>query len=149
MIVAELRARGRTAELRGISSCFGTLVERQNAGRSAGSRSGAAWVGSGFGGSGSFGSFFRFRGSGARICRNASVGLLFDANQALIRDLPTEVLVLAALLEVLLEEDRAAGIGDKGAGSRQKNIAGAVLHRHTTPQKSRVACHPVLSVDMC
>jgi hypothetical protein len=148
MIVAELRAgRSRTAEPRGFSSCFGTMAERQNAGRAASRRGGssAAGIDSGLGCSGNFGGIFSFRGWGGRIYGKASFGLLFDANQALIRDLPTEVLVLAALLEVLLEEDGAAGIGDKDAGSGQKDIAGAVLHLHTTPEKRRVASHPVRS----
>jgi hypothetical protein len=43
------------------------------------------------------------------------------------------MLVLAALLEILLEEDGAAGIGNEDAGSGQKDIAGAILHLHTAP----------------
>ncbi len=123
------------------------MAERQNARSSASRRggSGAAGIDSGFGRSGRFESIFRFRGSGGRVYGSVSGGLLFDANQALIWDLPAEVLVLAALLEVLLQEDGAAGIGDKSAGSGQKDIAGAVLHLHTTPEKGRVASHPVRS----
>ena len=43
--------------------------------------------------------------------------------------------MLAALLEILLEEDGTTGIGDENAGSRQENIACAILHFHTTPEK--------------
>ena len=42
--------------------------------------------------------------------------------------------VLAALLEVLFKENGAAGIGDKGAGGGQKDIAGAILHLNPAPQ---------------
>ncbi len=53
---------------------------------------------------------------------------------------------LAVLLEMLLEEDGAAGIGDECAGCGQKDIAGAILHLNPTPEKSRVASHPVPSL---
>jgi hypothetical protein len=43
--------------------------------------------------------------------------------------------VSATLLEVLFQEDGAAGIGDKNSGGRQENIASAVLHFHTSPEK--------------
>jgi len=45
------------------------------------------------------------------------------------------MLMLAALFEILLEEDGAAGISDEDAGSGQKDIAGAILHLHTATQK--------------
>jgi hypothetical protein len=82
----------------------------------------------------------------SRIHGSAGVGLYFDANQVLIGDFPAEVLVLAALFEVLLEEDGAAGIGDEDARSRQKDIASAILHLHATPEKGGVASHPAPSV---
>src|SRR2546422_1089426 len=65
MIVAELQAGGgRRAGLWGVLSCFGTMVERQNA-RSAASRrggSGAVGLGRGFGRGGDFWSPFRVSG---------------------------------------------------------------------------------------
>ena len=43
--------------------------------------------------------------------------------------------VLAALLEILFEENGAAGISDENSGSGQKNIASAILHFHATTEK--------------
>ena len=43
--------------------------------------------------------------------------------------------MFAALLEILLEENGAAGIGDENTGSGQKNITSAILHFHTSPEK--------------
>ena len=100
-----------------------------------------------FGGGGSFRSSSRnYR---RRSCIHGSTGvrLFFDAHQILIGDFPAEMLVLAALLEILFEEDGAAGIGDKRARSGQKDIAGAILHLNPAPEKGGVASHPVLSVD--
>ena len=56
------------------------------------------------------------------------------------------MLVLSALLEILFEENGTAGISDKRARGGQKDIAGAILHLHATPEKGGVASHPVLSV---
>ncbi len=55
------------------------------------------------------------------------------------------MLMLAALFEILLEEDGAAGISDEDAGSGQKDIAGAILHLHTAPQKGGETSHTVRS----
>ena len=68
-------------------------------------------------------------------CGFRGAGLFFEANDVLIGDFPAEMLLLAVQFEVLLEKDGAAGISHKGAGSRQKNIAGAVLHLDPTPEK--------------
>jgi hypothetical protein len=83
--------------------------------------------------------------SGYRLYGSAGVRLFFDAHQILIRDFPPEMLVLAALFELLFEKDGAAGIGDKGAGSGQKDIAGAILHLNPAPEKGGIASHPVPS----
>lgn len=53
----------------------------------------------------------------------------------LVRNLPTEVTLLSALLHMLLEEDRASGVCRKRAGSGQENIADAVLYGHFAAQK--------------
>jgi hypothetical protein len=45
------------------------------------------------------------------------------------------MLLRAALLENLLEKDGAARIRHKGAGRRQKDVSGAVLHFNPTPKK--------------
>src|SRR2546427_11832721 len=65
MIVAELQAGGdRSAGVRGVSSCFGAMVERENAGSAASRRGGSGAVGLG-GGGGSGGDVRRpFQGSG-------------------------------------------------------------------------------------
>jgi hypothetical protein len=94
-------------------------------------------------------SFGRGFGTGANrnsVYRGPGVRLFFDAYQILIWDFPAEVLVLSALLEILFEENGAAGIGHESAGRGQKDIAGAILHLHATPEKGGVASHPVLSV---
>ena len=93
------------------------------------------------GGGGSFGLGFGRSGNGDTVCSGAGVGFYFDAHQILIRDFPAEVPVLSALLEILFQKDGAAGIGDKSAGGGQKDIAGAILHLHATPEKGGVASH--------
>ena len=99
------------------------------------------------GGGGSFGLGFGRSGNGDTVCSGAGVGFYFDAHQILIRDFPAEVPVLSALLEILFQKDGAAGIGDKSAGGGQKDIAGAILHLHATPEKGGVASHLAPSVS--
>lgn len=72
---------------------------------------------------------------------------LFDSDKILIGNFPAEVLMLAALLDGLFKKNRSARIRDKRSGGRQKDIAGAILHLHTAAEKSRIARHPVLSVE--
>jgi hypothetical protein len=76
-----------------------------------------------------------FRRSWNCINRGAGIGLFFNAHQALIGDFPAKVLVLAALLEILFQENGPARVRYKHAGSGQQDITGAVLHHHTTTQK--------------
>jgi hypothetical protein len=90
----------------------------------------------------------RCRRSGGGVGGSAGVRLFLDADQILIRDFPAEMLVLAALLEILFEEDGAPGIGYERAGSRQQDVPGAILHLHPAPEIRRVASHPVPSVVM-
>jgi hypothetical protein len=129
------------------SGGLGTVGKWQDAwGASGGSRgSGAARFVLGFRGNGRFLRRFSGGGSWGGVYRGSRIGLLFNADQILIRDFPAEVLVLAALFELLFEEDGTTGIGDEYAGGRQKDIAGAILHLHPAPEKRRVASHPVLS----
>lgn len=114
------------------------MTKGENSG--AGARSGcdsqgcvglAVWIGnrSGFGGRRGL------HGNVRRISGDAGFRFFFDTYQALIGNLPSEVAVLAALLEMLLKEDGTTGIRNENAGSGQKNIASAVLHFHTTPEK--------------
>ena len=84
-------------------------------------------------------------GSGDAVYGSAGIGFFFDAYQILVRDFPSEVLLLSALFEMLFEEDGTAGIGDENAGGGQKDIAGAILHLHSTPEKRGVASHPAPS----
>ena len=74
-------------------------------------------------------------GNRSGVCARSRVRFFLDTNQTLIRNFPAEVAVFAPLLEILLEEDGTAGIGNKNAGSGQENIASAILHFHTTPEK--------------
>jgi hypothetical protein len=53
--------------------------------------------------------------------------------------------MLSALLEILFEKDRTAGIGHECPRGGQKDIAGAILHLDATPEKGGVASHPVPS----
>ena len=94
----------------------------------------------------SFGLDFGSGSNGVTFRGSTGVGFFFDAHQILIRDFPAEVLVLSALLEMLFEEDGTARIGDESAGSGQEDIAGAILHLNSTPEKGGVASHPVSSV---
>jgi hypothetical protein len=84
---------------------------------------------------GRFGRGRRLHGNARGISGDARFRFFFDAHQVLIGNLPSEVAVLAALLEILLEEDGTAGVGYENAGSGQKNITSAILHLHTTPEK--------------
>jgi len=65
----------------------------------------------------------------------------FKANDALVGNLPAEILGLAMLLVVLLEEDGAARITNERAGSRKADIPGAILDFDRAAKKSRVTCH--------
>lgn len=93
----------------------------------------------------SFGGRFGSGGSRDAVYGSASIGFFFDAYQILVRDFPSEMLLLSALFEMLFEEDGTAGIGDESAGGGQKDIAGAILHLHSTPKKRGVASHPAPS----
>jgi hypothetical protein len=64
----------------------------------------------------------------------------------LVRDFPAEVLVLAALFEILFEEDGAAGVGNEDARSGQEDVAGAILHLNPAAEERGVAGHAVPSV---
>ena len=114
------------------------VIRRQNGGtgasRGCGSQS-RLRLNVGIGNDRRFRSGSGLHGNGRGTGSYAGFRSFFDAHQALIRNLPAEVTVFATLLEMLLEEDGTAGIGDKNAGSGQKNIASAVLHFHTTPEK--------------
>jgi len=58
------------------------------------------------------------------------------------------MLVLPALLEILLQKNGPPGIRHERARSRQKDLSGAILHLHATPEKGGVASHTVLSVGV-
>jgi hypothetical protein len=73
------------------------------------------------------------------------LGLFLEANDVLIRNFPSEMLLRAPLLEILLEENGPAGISHKCAGGRQEDVASAVLHLNPAPKKSRIAGHTPFS----
>ena len=54
-------------------------------------------------------------GNARGVGGNAGFRFFFNADQELIGNFPAEVAVLAALLEILFEEDGAAGIGHESA----------------------------------
>ncbi len=97
------------------------MGEGQETRRTAGRSSGAAWLLAGLGGLGLERIFGGVWPCGSRVAvgRRAGIRLFFDAQQILIRDFPAEVFVLAALFEILLEENGTPGIRDEGAGSWQ------------------------------
>ena len=68
-----------------------------------------------------------------------------EANNILIGDFPAEMFLLTTLLEVLLEENGATGISDKGTGGRQHDVGGAVLDGDLTPEKSGITGHAPVS----
>jgi hypothetical protein len=116
-----LRAVGKRKDAGGAASCGG--------------RGGAARLADGLGRDSGFGLRSGLCRSGGGVDGGARMGLFLDAHEVLIGDFPAKMLVLAVLLEILLEKDGAAGIGDKYAGSRQEDIAGAILHLHTAAQE--------------
>ena len=121
--------------------------ERQDTGRAAGSSGGGAErLALKIGRKRSFGRGLGSRGHRGAVRGGSRLWFFLDAHQILIRDFPTEMSMLAALLKILFEENGTAGIGHESARSRQKNIAGAILHLHAAPEKGGVASHPVLSV---
>ena len=82
----------------------------------------------------------RWKFSAGRRLRFGLGGFL-DAMDILIRNFPAEVTALAALFDVLLKENGAAGIGGKKARGRQEDIAHAILHGDPATQKLRIRRH--------
>jgi hypothetical protein len=58
-----------------------------------------------------------------------------DSVNVLVRDFPTEIIEAAALLNVLFEENGAAGIAYESARSRQHNVTNAIADGHSTAEK--------------
>jgi len=118
------------------SGGFGAGLERENARACARSGSqGSVRLTVRVGYEGRFGRGGGLHGNARGVGGDARFRLFCNANQALIGNLPAEVAVLAALLEILLKEDGTARIGNENSGSGQKNITSAILHFHTTPEK--------------
>lgn len=126
------------------SNRVGRAGKGHKAWRAGGRRSsGATRLARGLIGCRSFGCFSGLCGPTSGFNRGPGIRLFLDAHQGLVRNFPTKVLVPSLLLEVLLKKDGTPGIGNQDSGGRQKDIAGAVLHFHTTTQKGCVACHPI------
>jgi hypothetical protein len=66
---------------------------------------------------------------------------VFQTHDVLVRNFPTKLLHLAVLLQVLFEKDRTARVGYKRSGSRQEDVAGAVMHLDPAPEKGGIAGH--------
>jgi hypothetical protein len=130
------------------SGGLGAMGERKERGCTTGSAGGGG-VAKVFGWSwlrGSVRGRGRFSSGRGGIGRCAVSVQFLDADNILIGNLPSELLLLPTLFEMLFEEDGAAGIGDKGARSGQKDITGAVLHLDPAPEKGRIAGHTGFSV---
>src|SRR4249920_803658 len=69
-----------------------------------------------------------------------------DAVDILIGNFPAEVTALAALLDVLLEENGASGIGGKQARGRQEDITHTILHGDRPTKELRIRRHSSESV---
>ena len=87
----------------------------------------------------------RVRGVRGKFSRRRRVLLRFtrflDAMDVLVRNFPAEVTALAALFNVLLEENGAAGIGGKEARGGQQDVAHTILHGDLAAEKLRIRRH--------
>jgi hypothetical protein len=83
--------------------------------------------------------FALMRGLGG--CGFAQSFPFFHTKDALVRNFPAKILALAVLLEMLFEENGAAGIGDECSGGRKANVSGAILNIYKTAKKRGVTGH--------
>lgn len=87
----------------------------------------------------------RVRGVRGKFSRRRRVLLrptrFLDAMDVLVRNLPAEITALAALFNVLLEENGAAGIGGKEARGRQQDVAHTILYGDLAAEKLRIRRH--------
>ena len=87
----------------------------------------------------------RVRGGPGKFSRRRRVLLrltrFLDAMDVLVRNFPAEIIALAALFIVLLEENGASGIGGKQARSGQQDIAHTILHGDLAAEKLRIRRH--------
>ena len=87
----------------------------------------------------------RVRGVRGKFSRRRRVLLrptrFLDAMDVLVRNLPAEITALAALFNVLLEENGAAGIGGKEARGRQQDVAHTIFHGDLAAEKLRIRRH--------
>ncbi|SRR6266568_3241763 len=115
---ANLEQDGRARESCESSGGFGAVVERKNDGaaarRSCGSQ-GRVRLAVGIWNDGRFERRAGLHGNARGVGGDAGFRFFFNADQELIGNFPAEVAVLAALLEILFEEDGAAGIGYESA----------------------------------
>jgi len=100
------------------SGGFGAAIERENGRASAHSGCGSegrARLAVRIRNDGRFGSSAELHGNARGASGDAGFRFFFNADQELIGNLPAEVAMLAALLEILFEEDGTAGIGYENA----------------------------------
>ncbi len=76
-----------------------------------------------------------------RVLLRLGVCYFLDAMDVLVRNFPAEITALAALFNVLLEENGASGIGGKQARSGQQDIAHTILHGDLAAEKLRIRRH--------
>ena len=85
----------------------------------------------------------RVRGVRGKFSRRVLPRLtrFLDAMDVLVRNFPAEITALAALFNVLLEENGAAGIGGKEARGGQQDVAHTILHGDLAAEKLRIRRH--------
>ena len=76
-----------------------------------------------------------------RVLLRLGVCYFLDAMDVLVRNFPAEITALAALFNVLLEENGAAGIGGKEARGGQQDVAHTILHGDLAAEKLRIRRH--------
>jgi hypothetical protein len=81
------------------------------------------------------------------IFRISNFRCFMDVDNVLVRNFPTKVFLLTALHHVLLKKNGAPGIRYKGAGSRQQDVASAVMHFNPAPQIGGVTSHHPSSIE--
>ena len=76
-----------------------------------------------------------------RVLLRLGVRCFLNAMDVLVRNLPAEITALAALFNVLLEENGASRIGGKETRGGQQDIAHAILHGDLAAEKLRIRRH--------
>jgi hypothetical protein len=126
---------------RRVLSGLGTILQGQDCRRAAAGRAGVGRTLCFAVSGGRRGLFARSRRRRGRTCASRrsrilrGLRFLFQPNDVLVGNFPSEMLFRTSLLEMLLQKDGTARIRHKCAGRRQKDVSGAVLHFNPAPKK--------------